>query len=280
MKKIICLLLCAISIIGLASCAEQPKLKIIDIKLTEEEYAFIIQEGNSALKESFDEYLDSIKANGEFDAIVDKYINNKEGKVGVVAAVEAPTNTEGLFVVATNVPFGPFEYRDIDGKVYGIDIEIAQGYAKSKGLELAVVTMDFDAIFPSVAAGYSDIGMAGITVTPDRELSFDFTNTYYNASQKLIVLESNTDFDNCKTAADVEEVLKGLQGKKIGYQTATMGNWYIDGDEDFGFEGFANIEGIGNASLQFVTLDVLNGNLYAVVTDELPAQSLVESANK
>lgn len=280
MKKIICLLLCAISIIGLASCAEQPKLKIIDIKLTEEEYAFIIQEGNSALKESFDEYLDSIKANGEFDAIVDKYINNKEGKVGVVAAVEAPTNTEGLFVVATNVPFGPFEYRDIDGKVYGIDIEIAQGYAKSKGLELAVVTMDFDAIFPSVAAGYSDIGMAGITVTPDRELSFDFTNTYYNASQKLIVLESNTDFDNCKTAADVEEVLKGLQGKKIGYQTATMGNWYIDGDEDFGFEGFANIEGVGNASLQFVTLDVLNGNLYAVVTDELPAQSLVESANK
>ena len=280
MKKIMCLLLCAISIIGLASCAEQPKLKIIDIKLTEEEYAFIIQEGNSALKESFDEYLDSIKANGEFDAIVDKYINNKEGKVGVVAAVEAPTNTEGLFVVATNVPFGPFEYRDIDGKVYGIDIEIAQGYAKSKGLELAVVTMDFDAIFPSVAAGYSDIGMAGITVTPDRELSFDFTNTYYNASQKLIVLESNTDFDNCKTAADVEEVLKGLQGKKIGYQTATMGNWYIDGDEDFGFEGFANIEGIGNASLQFVTLDVLNGNLYAVVTDELPAQSLVESANK
>lgn len=280
MKKIICLLLCAISIIGLASCAEQPKLKIIDIKLTEEEYAFIIQEGNSALKESFDEYLDAIKANGEFDAIVDKYINNKEGKVGVVAAVEAPTNTEGLFVVATNVPFGPFEYRDIDGKVYGIDIEIAQGYAKSKGLELAVVTMDFDAIFLSVAAGYSDIGMAGITVNPDRELSFDFTNTYYNASQKLIVLESNTDFDNCKTVADVEEVLKGLQGKKIGYQTATMGNWYIDGDEDFGFEGFANIEGVGNASLQFVTLDVLNGNLYAVVTDELPAQSLVESANK
>ena len=78
----------------------------------------------------------------------------------------------------------------------------------------------------------------------------------------------------------VENVLKELKGEKIGYQSGTMGNWYIAGDETFGFPGFPNIEGVGNASLQFVAQDVAYGRLFAVITDELPAKALVESINE
>ena len=281
MKKIICLFMSIICLFGLASCGtKQEKLKIIDIQLTQEEYAFIIKKGNIELKDDFNAYLESIKENGEFDAIVDKYINNLDGKKGIAPKTSGYTNDENTFVVATNMPFGPFEYKDVDGKAYGIDIEIAMGYAESKGMELVITEMDFDAIFPNVSSGYSDMGMAGITVTPDREEEFEFTSTYYNASQKLIVAQSNTAFDECKTVEDVENVLKELKGEKIGYQSGTMGNWYIAGDETFGFPGFPNIEGVGNASLQFVAQDVAYGRLFAVITDELPAKALVESINE
>ena len=262
MKKIITFALAIICIFTLCSCTKQEKLKIIDIALTEEDYAFIMQKGNTTLQNDFNEYLQTIEDNGEFDKIVDKYINNKDGKQGVTPKTSGYTNDANTFVVATNMPFGPFEYKDVDGKAYGIDIEIAMGYCEAKGLQLVVAEMDFDAIFPSVSTGYSDIGMAGITITPDRQEEFEFTTPYYNASQKLIVAASNTDFDNCKTAADVEAVLSSLQGVKIGYQTGTMGNWYIAGDEGFGFPGFANIEGVGNASLQLVAQDVAYGRLY------------------
>lgn len=280
MKKFVSILIAIVCVFGLSSCSKQDNLKIIDIKLTDEDYAYVIQKGNIELKDDFNEYIAQIKENGEFDEIINKYISNGEGKVGVTPKTSGYENNDDTFVVATNMPFGPFEYKDTDGKAYGIDIEIAIGFAESNDLELVVVEMDFDAIFSSVSSGYSDIGMAGITITPSREEEFEFTTTYYNASQKLIVKEDNKMFDKCKDVTDVEEILKTLQNQKIGYQNGTMGNWYIAGSEDFGFDGFSNIEGVGNASLQLIAQDVSYGRLFAAVADELPAEAIVEAFNQ
>lgn len=259
-------------------------VKMIDIKLTDEQYAFVIKKGNSELVSDFNAYLSEIKANGQFDTIVAKYFENKGEKVGVVVNTvsdnDATAKENGTFVVATNCPFEPFEFIGDDGKVYGIDIEIAKGYAESKGLSLIVKNIGFDAIFSQVDAGYADIGMAGITVNEERQKLYDFTDTYFNASQKLIVASDNTDFDNCKTAEDVENVLKSLSGKTLGYQIGTTGNWYVAGDVDWGYDGFSNIKAKGYPSAQNAILDLNNGNIYGVVVDEAPAQAMVNSINK
>ena len=47
--------------------------------------------------------------------------------------------------------------------------------------------MAFDAIIPAVTSGKADFGAAGMTVTPAREESVDFTDTYANATQVVIV---------------------------------------------------------------------------------------------
>lgn len=182
--------------------------------------------------------------------------------------------TDGKFTIVTNCPFGVYEYIGDDDKIYGIDIELAGMFAKQEGLELVVKNIDFDAIFTEVDAGHADAGMAGITVSEARKKVYDFSDTYAKASQKLIVLESNTDFDGKTTAADVEAVLKGLTDKKIGYQTGTTGGMYINGDEDFGYDGFANIEGKGYDTAVIAATDMKNGNIYAVVVDEGPAAAI------
>lgn len=182
--------------------------------------------------------------------------------------------TDGKFTIVTNCPFGVYEYIGDDDKIYGIDIELAGMFAKQEGLELVVKNIDFDAIFTEVDAGHADAGMAGITVSEARKKVYDFSDTYAKASQKLIVLESNTDFDGKTTAADVEAVLKGLTDKKIGYQTGTTGGMYINGDEDFGYDGFANIEGKGYDTAVIAATDMRNGNIYAVVVDEGPAAAI------
>lgn len=287
MKKIFSLVLAAAvlccSLAALASCdfggGAKEVAKIIDVKLTDEEYAFVCKKGNTELVSGFNAFLTEIKGNGEFDKLVDKYFKGEGEKVGYAVTTTDVANTDDNLVVVTNCPFEPFEFIGNDGKIYGLDIEIAAAYAKAKGLDLVVKNIGFDDIFTQVEAGYADIGMAGITVSEDRAAIYDFTNTYYAASQKIIVAADNTDFDDCKTAADVEAKIKTLEGKKFGYQTGTTGGMYVNGDEDWGYEGFANIEGKGYATAQDALTDLINGNIYAVVVDEAPGNALVNAVN-
>ena len=280
MKKLL-YLLTAMMLVLFTSCGgTSTKVKIIDIKLTDENYAYVVKKGNTELVTDFNAFLAEIKDNGKFDEIVAKYFEDKGTKNGIefVTTLET-TNDDETFVVATNCPFEPFEYISTDGKMYGIDIEIAQLYAESKNLKLVVKNIDFDAIFTNVDLGYADMGMAGITISEERLNLYDFTNTYYAASQKLVVLESNTAFDECKTSADVEAVLKSLENEKIGYQIGTTGNWYVAGDEGWGYEGFANVEAKGYKTAQLAIQDIVNGQIYGVVVDEAPAAAMVKAIN-
>ena len=273
----------AFATIGFASFGETKGdadvVKTINVKLTDEKYAYVAKKDNSALVDDFNAFLADITADGTFNSIVAKYFEGKGTKVGYSVTTSDVTNTDSNFVVVTNCPFEPFEYIGDDGKIYGLDIEVAAAYAEAKNLDLVIKNIGFDDIFTQVEAGYADMGMAGITASEDRKALYSFTTEYYEASQKLIVAADNTDFDNCTTLEEVEAVLAGLTGKKVGYQIGTTGGMYVNGDEDWGYAGFANLEGKGYATAQDAVTDLINGNIYAVVVDEAPANALVKAAN-
>lgn len=282
--KIVSFLIIVATLVIAVSCGNTNttntnKVKIIDVKLTDEQYAFVCKKGNTALVESVNAFMEEIKSNGTFDALVAKYFEGVGTKVGYTVTTSDVENTDANLIVVTNCPFEPFEYMEADGKIYGLDIEIAAAYAAYAGLELVIKNIGFDEIFTQVEAGYADIGMAGITASADRAEIYDFTTPYYEASQKLIVADNNTDFDNCKTVEDVEAILASLTGKSIGYQSATTGGMYINGDEDWGYTGFSNIQGKAYANAQVAITDLINGNIYAVVLDEAPAQAIVNAIN-
>ena len=285
MKKVaISVLLILVMVVGtfaLVACNKNtdPLVKIVNVQLTEEEYAFVMDKENTALQSDMNDFLQKIKDNGTFQTLVDKYFKGVGEKVGYTVTTTDVTNTAENFIVVTNCPFEPFEYLGTDGKIYGLDIEIAAAYAAEKGLTLVIKNIGFDDIFTQVDVGYADIGMAGITVSADREAVYNFSSTYYNASQKIIVAAGNTDFDGCTTVEEVEAVLSSLQGKKIGYQLGTTGGMYIDGNEDWGYDGFANIEGKSYATALDAVNDLINGNIYAVVVDEAPANAIVTAVN-
>ena len=74
-----------------------------------------------------------------------------------------------------------------DQKVVGIDPDIAQAVCDVLGYDLKIEDMEFDAIVNAVVSGKADFGAAGMTVTDERKLSVDFTDTYATASQVIIV---------------------------------------------------------------------------------------------
>lgn len=249
--------------------------KVIEIELTQEEYAFGVDKTQPELLDSVNAFLAEIKENGKFDEICNKYFG--DGTPTPVESAQLDTSKDQL-VVATNAAFEPFEYMDGD-KYVGIDMEIAAALAEKLGKELVIQNMDFDAVCLSVGQQKCDIAMAGLTVKEDRKQYVDFSDSYYNAAQKLIVTSDNTEFDSCADAAAVEAILATKdKNVRIGVQNGTTGQFYCEGDESWGFAGFAaTTVGYKNGSL--AVQDLINGNIDYVIIDSAPAECITKAIN-
>lgn len=264
-----------------AACSgSSNQVKVIDIKLTDEEYAFGVDKDQPELLEQVNAFIAQIKEDGTLDQILDKFFSG--GEPTAVESAELDTTKDQL-VVATNAQFEPFEYTEGGNVYYGIDMEIAKLLADSLGKELVIQNMNFDAVCLSVGQHQSDIAMAGLTVTESREAYVTFSDSYYGASQKLVTMADDTTFDNCKTAEDVEAILNQLSSTDIiGCQSGTTAQYYIQGDlddpEGFGFAGLpATAKGYDNGSL--AVQDMMNGNIKYVIIDEAPAEAIAKAMN-
>ena len=281
MKKSIVLVLLVVALVataafGFMACNKKADVaKVIDIKLTNEEYAFCVNKADTELLASVNAYIAQIKSNGEFDKIVNNYFGD-----GTPVAVESsPEGTANALVVVTNAEFEPFEYLNGD-KFYGVDMEIAKGLAAYLNKPLVIKNIKFSSIFSEIEAGTAHIGMAGITVNEEREKVVTFTNSYYNASQMVVVKANDTTFDACKTAEEIEAILKALPATaKIGVQEGTTGNFYVVGDAEWEFDGF-NVECKAYSSAALAIQDMINGNIDYVIVDEAPAKKITEKMNK
>ncbi|MBR4278918.1 MAG: transporter substrate-binding domain-containing protein, partial [Clostridia bacterium] len=121
----------------------------------------------------------------------------------------AEVKKAGKLVIATSPDFPPFENLE-GGKVVGIEIDILNIICEELGVELVIEQMNFDAVLPGVQAKKFDVGVSGITITPDREKTTLFSLPYYNAAQVIVVKEGSE--------------IKGkddLEGKTVSVQTGT-----------------------------------------------------------
>lgn len=250
--------------------------KVIEIDLTDEEYAFGVDKEQEDLLKEVNDFIAEIKEDGTLDEICNNYFGD-----GTPQAVTSGTldNSKDQLVVATNAAFEPFEYTQGDS-YYGIDMEIASRLADKLGKELVIQNMDFDAVCLSVGQQKCDIAMAGLTIKEDRKEYVNFSNPYYSASQRLIVTSDNTDFDSCTDAASIEEILKAEDSSvKVGVQTGTTGQFYCEGDKEWGFEDFS-METVGYKNGSLAVQDLLNGNIQYVVIDSAPAASITSAINE
>lgn len=286
MKKsaaVLLAVLLALAVIGCGSGSGKEQassgakgVKVIDIPLTQEEYAFGVDRNQPELLEQVNAFIARIKEDGTLDEILNRYFGDGEPRPVTSAA---PDPGKDQLVVATNAAFEPFEYTKGD-KYYGVDMEIAALLAEHLGRELVISNMDFDAVVLSVGQGKADIGMAGLTITEERKAYVNFSDKYYDAAQMIIVKASDTRFDDAKTTADVEAVLAGLTKEhKVGFQTGTTAQFYVEGDEAWGFAGL-NVTGVGYRNGSLAVQDMLNGNLDLVIIDEAPAKFISAAFNE
>lgn len=166
----------------------------------------------------------------------------------------------GTLRMLTNAAFPPYEYLGSDNKPAGVDVDICQAVADQIGVDLEVIDMDFDGLIPAMISGKGDLVAAGMTVTPARQESVDFSDTYADAKQLIIVPKEGA------TVTSEDD----LPGKTIGVQLGTTGDLYASD----------NIEGADVKQYKTgleAAMDLKNGRLDAIVIDRLPAENIVQS---
>ena len=279
MKKIVSVLLAVACVFAMTACGGKATVtaKVVEYDLTQEEYAFGVDKSQPELLTKVNEFIKEIKADGTMDKVFNNYFGDGTPE-GVVSAKKDEAKADTQLVVATNAAFEPFEYMQGD-KYYGIDMELAKLLADKLGMELVIDNMEFDAVCLSVGQHKCDIAMAGLTINAEREEYVTFSDSYYEASQKLVVPSTETAFDACTTAEEVVAILNELTSSdNVGVQQGTTGQFYVEGDADWGFDGLpATCKTYKNGSLAIQ--DMLNGNIKYVIIDAAPAAAITTAIN-
>ena len=173
------------------------------------------------------------------------------------------TVTPGKLTMSTNASFPPYEMVADDGSFEGIDVEVAGAIAEKLGLELQVDDMGFDAALQAAQTGKSDMVMAGVTVTEERQAVMDFSNSYANGVQVVIVKEDSP----IQTLDDL------ANANMIGCQMGTTGYIYCSDTVENGGYGEDHVTPYDDGAAAVQAL--VNGQIDSVVIDNMPAQEYV-----
>ena len=129
------------------------------------------------------------------------------------------TVNAGKLTMVTSPDFAPYEFYALDAEgnptLAGFDIALGQYIADYLGLELEVVTMDFDGTITELGMGNADIGMAGYSPDPEREKAMSFSDIYYTGGQAFVC-----HVDNTANFASLEDANKAEY--QIGAQLASI----------------------------------------------------------
>lgn len=102
-------------------------------------------------------------------------------------------------VVGADTTFPPFE-SEKDGVVTGFDIDMINAIAKAENMTVALRTLPFNGLIPSLQAGSIDAAVAGITIKASRLQNTNFSNAYYKSGLSVLVKKDSSinSFDDLK----------------------------------------------------------------------------------
>ncbi len=173
-----------------AFSTQRDGLMILEQEFANEEYAAVISKDNPELLRKFNRALSELNEDGTLNRIIRNYIpDEKTGETEPFTYEQKVTGGEKLKMF-TNAYFPPYEYYQ-NGKIVGIDVDIAMAAADKMGYELKIENVEFDSIINAISSGKGDIGLAGFTVTEERMKEISFSDCYAQSKQVILVRDDD-----------------------------------------------------------------------------------------
>lgn len=156
--------------------------------------------------------------------------------------------------VAVDTTYPPMEFETNDGKVTGLDVDLARAIAKELKVEAEFVVMPWDGILAGLQSNRYDIIMSSMNITPERSQQVNFV-PYLSMGQVFVVKKNAAPV---KTEAD-------LKGRTVAVQADTTS---YNALEEFKKKGIAikEIKAFKGATETFSALK--SNQADSVITDE------------
>ncbi len=116
------------------------------------------------------------------------------------------------YVITTDSDFAPFEYTNEKNMFTGIDVEILSAIALDQDFTYTLEPSDFSSAAGAVDSGEADAVIAAMSITDERKLKFDFSDSYYDSSICAAVSADS----NAASLADIK-------GSAVAVKTGTQG---------------------------------------------------------
>jgi len=178
----------------------------------------------------------------------------------ILLSCVACTKREEKLIMVTEASFAPYEYYS-DGKIVGVDVDIAKEIAKELGRELVVKDVAFDSIIHEVKSGKADIGIAGISYNSERAKQVDFSVNYTISKQVVIV----------RNDSRIGDILN-IKDKKIAVQLGSIADLYVS-------ENYSSKNIVRQKKYLAAIQDLKDRKVDCVVMDELPAKQILIQNN-
>lgn len=177
--------------------------------------------------------------------------------------VLAKVKEKGVLKVGTSADFAPFEFHTmVDGKdeIVGADIAMAKEIADQLGVKVEFMDMEFNSVLASLQQGKVDMAISGISATPERKESFDFSDNYYNPPQRVLVNKKNLE-----TYTSIDS----LKGKKVGAQKGSIQEGIVK-------DQIPDADMVSVTKVPNLVIELNKGSIDALVLEETIGESYIE----
>ena len=99
---------------------------------------------------------------------------------------------DGVIRIGLSI-FTPWSMRDINGELIGFELDVGRALAEDMGVDVEFVPTAWDGIIPQLVLGNFDVIISGMSVTPARNLTINFTNPYAYSGLTILSNSAMTD---------------------------------------------------------------------------------------
>ncbi|WP_039019818.1 transporter substrate-binding domain-containing protein [Halocynthiibacter namhaensis] len=89
--------------------------------------------------------------------------------------------------------FKPWSMRDLDGELIGFELDVGRKLADDMGVEVEFIPTSWDGIIPALVSGKFDVIISGMSITPQRNLTINFTDPYAYSGLTILSNKGMTD---------------------------------------------------------------------------------------
>ncbi|WP_086349091.1 amino acid ABC transporter substrate-binding protein/permease [Candidatus Enterococcus clewellii] len=197
------------------------KLQLIGEKETGSSYGFAVKKGqNPELIKQFNAGLKKLKEDGTYDKIIATYISS--GAEDDETEMKQIEPKKDVYTIASDSTFAPFEFQNADGDYEGIDVDLMNRIAELQNFNIEFKFIGFSSAVQAVESGQADGMIAGMTITDEREKSFDFSTPYFDSGIQIAVKEGNDDITS----------YEDLKGKTVGAKIGTESADFLEANKD------------------------------------------------